>query len=339
MYTEFLHFFKKYITIEENKKSNYFIMYFSRIFKHIIGILIWLMLLFLIIILYHYSIRYWSWKAETLWYIDNIYAILKIFFTTGFISSIIWVFFYKIRHSRAIDTRLIRRFLPIFNFFITTVIWVVAVFLILEALHINTKNILAWAGIGGALLALASKDLITNLLWSLSILFSRTFEIWDTIRIRTVRLLIEGLVEEITLNHTKVTNKTGEVVYVPNKTIYSESVENLSRRRFFSYDFSIPFAKNVPIEEVEYSLAIIEAKIKSFYPLDIEYTSTNANATDFVYNISVQLPKENKFFEEEMRKFLVNHIFGRWSDKKIPKKEDEYPVITNNTEEIISESQ
>lgn len=166
-------------------------MYFSRIFKHIFGILMWLMTLFLIVILYHFSIRYASFSPQILGKIDIIYKVIKLFLVAGFISSIVSVIFYKIRHSRAIETKLIRRFLPIIQFAINLLIWVVIGFMILEAMQINTKNIMTGAGIGGAILALAYKDLFTNLLGSLSILFSKTFEIGDTIRVRTVRLWVE----------------------------------------------------------------------------------------------------------------------------------------------------
>lgn len=281
------------------------------------------MLLFLIVILYYYSIKYVKWTPEILWNLDKTYQVIKLFLIAGFLTSFIGLIFYKIRHSRIIEKKLIRRFLPIINFSINTIIWIIIGFLILEALQVNTKNILAWAWITGALFALASKDLITNLLGSLSILFSRTFEIGDTIRIRTVRLLIEWLVEEITLNHTKVTNKTWEVVYIPNKTIYTESVENLSRRRFYSYEFMLPFAKNASIEEVENSLKIVESKINSFHPVSLDFSESNANATDYMYTILVKLPKENKFFETEMRKFFISHIFGRWSEKNFLKNQAE----------------
>lgn len=191
----------------------------------------------------------------------------------------------------------------------------------LEALHINTRNILTGAGIGGAILALAYKDLFTNLLGSLSILFSKTFEIGEVIRIRTPRLWVEGMVEEITLNHTKVTNNTGEVVYVPNKTIYTESVENLSRRRFHSYEFLIPFAKTDSVEEVNAALKLVEGKINSFYPIEVRYTSSNPNATDYLYTITVILPEENSFFDSEMRQFLISYIFGRGNRESYIKKE------------------
>ena len=87
--------------------------------------------------------------------------------------------------------RFFRRFFPLIRLIATVVIWIIAAFMILEAMYINTTNIIAGAGVGGIIFALASKDLITNLLGSLSILFSGAFEIGDTIRIRTVKILIE----------------------------------------------------------------------------------------------------------------------------------------------------
>lgn len=69
----------------------------------------------------------------------------------------------------------------------------------------------------------------------------------------------EGIVEEITLNYTKLTNITGEVVYIPNRTIYTETVENLSRRRFETYTYLIPFAKGSSIGvDIQERIRIIE---------------------------------------------------------------------------------
>lgn len=164
---------------------------FPRFFKYIFGSLIWLMSLFLIVILYNYSVRYVRWEPSLLAKIDMFYKVIKIFLLGGFFYSIIGVIFYQIRHSRVTENRILKRFLPIINFAISLLIWVIVGFMILEAININTKNILTGAGIGGAILALAYKDLFTNLLGSLSILFSQSFEIGDTIRVRTVRLWIE----------------------------------------------------------------------------------------------------------------------------------------------------
>ena len=135
------------------------------------------------------------------------------------------------------------------------------------------------------------------------------------------------MVEEITLNHTKVTNNTGEVVYVPNKIIYSEPVENLSRRRFFNYEILLPIAKTTESEEVANILDIIEWKINSFYPMEVLYSVSNPNATDLLYTINIKLPEENTFFETEMRKFLVTYVFSRGIKKA---SIGEAPIITGD---------
>jgi small-conductance mechanosensitive channel len=53
------------------------------------------------------------------------------------------------------------------------------------------------------------------------------------------------VVEEITMSYTKIMNTEGKVVYIPNKIISVESLENLSRRRFFLYNFRVPFKKSI----------------------------------------------------------------------------------------------
>ncbi|PID84351.1 hypothetical protein CSB09_01420 [Candidatus Gracilibacteria bacterium] len=281
--------------------------------KYFLHILIWIMCLFLVMILHHYLTTYIEWTPKMLARIDMTYHIIRIFFIATSISSVGNILLNSVRYGSNINHHIIRRFLPIIQFLLTMIIWVVSGFLMLEALNINTNSILAGAGIGGAIVVLASKDLLTNLLGSLSILFSRTFEIGDTIRIRMLRLEVEGLVEEITLNHTKLTNKTGEVVYVPNRKVYTESVENLSRRRFYTYSYLVPFAKNTPPKEVDLSMKIIEGKIASYYPIDVEYTAQNQNSGEYLYTIEVKLPEENEAFDEDMRKFLTSYIFhGRY---------------------------
>lgn len=275
------------------------------------------MCIFLVVIFYHYLTSYIDFSPKTLGKIDMGYSIIRIFFIATTVSSVGNILLNYIRYGNKINHQLIRRFLPIIQFLLTTIIWAIAGFLMLESLNIDTSKILAGAGIGGAIVILACKDLLTNLLGSLSILFSRTFEIGDTIRIRMLRLEVEGLVEEITLNHTKITHKTGEVIYVPNKKVYTESVENLSRRRFYNYTLLVPIPKKAPPEEVALSLKIIEGKIASYYPIDTEYSERNQNNGEFLYEIQVKLPEENENFEKEMRYFLTSYIFqGTYENSK-----------------------
>jgi small-conductance mechanosensitive channel len=278
---------------------------------YIFSIISWGMLGCLTIILYNYLTGISTWTPATLRLIDEIYIIARIFFFTATFTSIISLIFREIRHSWAIENIFIRRFLPIIRFFILAIIWIIAGFYGLDSLNINTNNLLAWAGIGWAILALASRDIMSNLFWSLSILLSRTFDIGERIRVKWSKWHYEWIVEEITLNYTKLTNyDTGEVVFIPNKIIYAEIIENVSRSRFYVYTYLIPLKKNgYSGHDIQKQLHIIEGKIEEFNPISIDWEMENPNAMDYMYKVIVKMPTENDDFDREIREFIMPYIF------------------------------
>jgi small-conductance mechanosensitive channel len=201
-----------------------------------------------------------------------------------------------------------RKFLPTIRFVILLIIWIIGGFFILESLQVNTSGLLAWAGIGWAIFALASRDIIANLLWSLSIIMSKTFEIGDTIKIKG----IEGVVEEINLNYTKIMNTEGKVIFIPNRTLTTEHLENLTRRRFYLYTFKVPFKKALGNpEKIKDMLMLIEGKISEYAPIGIDIKTEIPNAVDFVYIFDVKVPDENEQFDREIREFLIPYIFPK----------------------------
>ena len=115
--------------------------------------------------------------------------------------------------------------------------------------------------------------------------------------------------EEITLNYTKMTRLTGEVVFIPNRLIYTETLENISRRRFFDYIYRIPFRKQSDMNDIRTRMRIIEGKIASYNPIEVTYDTEIPNAVDLVYKVTILLPEENEAFDTDMRHFLMEHIF------------------------------
>ena len=276
-----------------------------------------------ITILYQYIQNAPLWSPSDLNYIDLVYEIIKAF--TGIIVTvhIVHALFREIEHSFLVDGAVIRRFLPLIKALTISMVWIIGAFYILEKLHINTSSILTGAGIWWVLLAIASRDIITNLFGSLSILLSQTFEIGEIIRVQLKsNLAYEGLIEEITLTYTKMTRLTGEVVFIPNRLIYTETVENLSRRRFFDYTYRIPFRKQSNTNDIKMRMRIIEWKIASYDPIEVLYDTEIPNAVDLVYKITVMLPEENEIFDSEMRHFLMEHIFIE-PEKDAPKMKAE----------------
>jgi small-conductance mechanosensitive channel len=160
------------------------------------------------------------------------------------------------------------------------------------------------------ILAFAAKDIMTNLFGSLSILLGRVFDIGESIRMRGMRGTYAGMVEEITLNYTRLTGISGEVVYIPNRTIYTETVENLSRRRFETYTYLIPFSKNESTgRDIKERMRIIEGKLSEYDPLSVVWECENPNAGDYVYRVSVQFPEASESIDREIRMYLTEHIF------------------------------
>jgi small-conductance mechanosensitive channel len=112
------------------------------------------------------------------------------------------------------------------------------------------------------------------------------------------------------MNYTKVMSSEGKVVYIPNKVITAENVENLTRRRYFVYTYRVPFKKTIgDPKEVKNILNIIEGKLSEYAPIEIKITSDIPNANDFVYIFTVKVPEEDNEYDREIREFLVPFIF------------------------------
>lgn len=275
--------------------------------SHLWYMFFWGILLSFSVIVYH-SITASSldFRPETWNLIDNIYKTLTGLIITAMVANVVSLIFREIKHSLALENMVVRKFLPTIRFTFLLIVWIIGGFFILESLQINTSGLLAGAGIWWAIFALASKDIIANLLWSLSIILSKTFEIGDTIRIKWV----EGIVEEISLNYTKVMSSEGKVVYIPNRTINAEHLENLTRRRYFVYTYRVPFKKTIgDPKEVKNILSIIEGKFLEYAPIEIKITTDIPNANDFVYVFTVKVPEEDEEYDREIREFLVPYIF------------------------------
>jgi MscS family membrane protein len=263
-----------------------------------------------ITILYRYIQNTALWSPSSLTYIDTIYEFIQVLILIIVVVHIVWSLFREIEHSFLVEGAVIKRFLPLIKVTTISMIWITWCFYILDSLHVNTSSILTGAGIGWVLLAIASRDIITNLFGSLSILLSRTFEIGEIIRVQLKSTLAyEWLVEEITLNYTKMTRLTWEVVFIPNRLIYTETLENISRRRFFDYTYRVPFRKQSNTNEIKTRMRIIEGKIASYDPIEVLYETEIPNAVDLVYKITIMLPEANETFDDEMRHFLMEHIF------------------------------
>ena len=100
---------------------------------------------------------------------------------------------------------------------------IVAAFMVaLPKLGIQVTPFIAAIGAVGLGAGLAVQGLLSNYGAGLSIILTRPFVVGDTIRVQGVW----GVVKEVHLSHTVLTNEDGELITIPNKHIVGEIIHN-----------------------------------------------------------------------------------------------------------------
>jgi MscS family membrane protein len=116
-------------------------------------------------------------------------------------------------------------FMPWIKKSVMTVFVVVGVLLTLQSLDYDVKAILAGLGIGGLAFALAAQDTLANIFGAIVVAIDQPFKIGETVRIGANA----GLVEDIGLRSTRIRLGDKSLMVIPNKTVASDSITNLSR--------------------------------------------------------------------------------------------------------------
>lgn len=97
--------------------------------------------------------------------------------------------------------------------------------LFLQNLGYSVGSLIAGLGLGGAALALASKDTLSNLFGAIVIFWDRPFEVGDWVDLEGV----EGTVEEVGLRTTRIRTFANSLVTLPNMKLTTASINNWSK--------------------------------------------------------------------------------------------------------------
>lgn len=114
-----------------------------------------------------------------------------------------------------------------FKDFFKVLIIINGILMILKfALHINIGGLITALSIGGAAIALATRESLENLIASFIIFFDKPFTVGDLVKLQTVT----GTVEKIGLRSTRIRTDQKTYVTVPNKQMVDNIMDNLSLR-------------------------------------------------------------------------------------------------------------
>lgn len=161
-----------------------------------------------------------------------------------------WKLHYKQQHNQTLNAQL---FLVMEKgtklFFVLTLSMMT-----LHNLGVNITSLLASLSIGSIAVALAAQDTIANLFGAVSILADNTFQIGDYISVDKN----EGTVESIGLRSTRIRNKDGHVVTIPNKNMGTAIITNVTQRKIRKKTFKINLTYQTSASEMDKACQILE---------------------------------------------------------------------------------
>jgi MscS family membrane protein len=130
---------------------------------------------------------------------------------------------------------------------------ILAVFLILSTLGFNMSTALAGLGIGGIAIAFAAQKTLENLFGGISLLGDEVIHVGDICRFgdRT------GTIEDISLRSTRIRTPERTELSIPNGSLATMNVENLSRRDKILFNTKLGLRYETTADQLRYVLAQI----------------------------------------------------------------------------------
>lgn len=124
----------------------------------------------------------------------------------------------------------------IIDLFMTSVAYALCALRWFQAAGIDPHTVLAFGGVGGLAVGLASQSLVGNFISGLLILVTRPFSVGDEVHSDEM----EGIVKGIGWNYTEVESPLGHDVKVPNANISSSKCINKTSSPMRGFDVEVP---------------------------------------------------------------------------------------------------
>ena len=187
-------------------------------------------------------------------------------------------------------------------------------FIILQNLGIDITPLITALGIGGLAVALALQDTLGNLFAGVQIILSKQVRNRDYVKLSTGE---EGWVTDVKGRNTTIqTFPDGNLIFVPNSLLASNSVKNYSFPRSalwvtvgvgVSYDSDLEHVERVTLEEAKQVLEEIDGGVPAESPIVLFHTfddsSINFDVRMMVRDFRSQGPIRHEFIKRLHRRY------------------------------------
>lgn len=125
---------------------------------------------------------------------------------------------------------------------VTSLVFAIAVLLILSNIGVNVAGLVAGLGVGGIAIGLAAQGIFSDLFAGISILFDRPFKVGEMISFGDSM----GTVEQIGMRTTRIRLVTGELLIVSNKNLLDKEIRNVTGRDHIRLSFMLGVTYETP---------------------------------------------------------------------------------------------
>lgn len=157
-------------------------------------------------------------------FVDKIFSVSFLIAFLILLNSVVNSIFAELQKKEQKDS-MSKHVFPIVNKFILIFIWIMWIITILSNLWYDVSALITWAWVGWLAMALAAQKTVANIFWAINVIINRPFKIWDRIKIWTN----EWLVKDIWMIYLRLENDAGHDILIPNETIISATIENISK--------------------------------------------------------------------------------------------------------------
>ena len=185
---------------------------------------------------------------------------------------------------------------------------------------VQPEWVLSVSAIGGAALGFASQKTVGNFLAGLFLLAAKPFKVGDYVRIGVV----EGIVEEITINYAKVLTSANNTVSISNLQILDRDVTNYlfetkKNSCLYCYTFEIGFDHSVPTNIINSIFNEVFEAYSLILPRKPTYALNRSNNADRVYLVYLYVENPKDIFI--LRPKVADEVFQRWDEERAKQKE------------------
>jgi small conductance mechanosensitive channel len=145
-------------------------------------------------------------------------------------------------HSNYIDETL----KPLISNFVRYAILAITIVAVLSQFGVQTTSLIAILGATGLAIGLALQGTLANVASGVMLLFLRPFRVFDQVKLGEVT----GMVREIGLFRTEIVTDNGNFVSIPNATIFSGTIVNLSHETTRRTDFTVEIDRGEDLDRV-----------------------------------------------------------------------------------------